>query len=90
MATAIEEGGSAAAAHLAHERHLDLLRNEWEDGYLIVQLVVEGMDPAEVATTPGVFEQIFPHLPRTCPRLLPVVTIARQGQNTVKVGAGSS
>jgi hypothetical protein len=45
-------------------RHLDLtvlreavsglLRDEWEHGYLIVQLVVEGLDPAEVARERGV------------------------------------
>jgi hypothetical protein len=45
-------------------RHLDLavlrealsnlLRDEWEDGCLIVRLVVEGMDPAKVAREWGV------------------------------------
>jgi hypothetical protein len=45
-------------------RHLDvqvlrealssLLREEWEEGYLIFQLVVEGVDPAHAATERGV------------------------------------
>jgi hypothetical protein len=47
----------------AFQRHLDLevlcqalgrlLRHQWEDGYLIYQLVVENMDPAAVAAECG-------------------------------------
>jgi hypothetical protein len=31
-----------------------MLRHEWEDGYLIYQLVVEGLEPAQVAAVRGV------------------------------------
>jgi hypothetical protein len=31
-----------------------MLCDEWEDGYLIYQLVVEGMEPAQVAAERGV------------------------------------
>ena len=40
--------------HTLREALSQLLRQRWEDGYLIYQLVVEGADPAQVALERGV------------------------------------
>jgi hypothetical protein len=36
-----------------------MLRHEWEDGYLIYQLVVEGAEPAQVARERGVSRPVL-------------------------------
>jgi hypothetical protein len=64
----------ADGCRAAFQRHLDLevlcealgrlLRHEWEDGYLIYQLVVENMDPAAVAAERGTSPRMLTELLR--------------------------